>query len=581
MSGEEELSEDCVPITCDQCEDDPPFPNMKLLMVHIRRTESHTPYCKICDIRFKEYKNLQEHKRLYHVQKEQAGEFPCETCGKFYSTSVSLNHHWKSVHKVQDNLNCNLCGMKCQNMIKLKRHTLMCLIKSPQFPAFQKAQSAQILSETIESNLNDEDESTGEPIVKRTSSTISKKVKRKKFAKKMLPFGVAHLVEPQLKSVENDDENDTKDEKKEALDEFDKTEVGEDWIKLETEPDQEEGEVCPYCGSEVKHLQLHIKAEHSEHVALEENHTCKECSKVFTSHKKLQYHIKSQHSENHSLPSNYPCKDCPKVFATQKKLYIHCYSAHRDLPSTCDICNKVFKNPSMLKSHKRQVHEKYRSPVKNEGLNHGGEVKDASISNNESEPKVEEDASKVKDEPELKADLSLQDDAGPNFGKMKLKHKKPPSTKMCPACGANVKNLAQHMKNQHSELPPEIHACAECPKIFDSSRKLYSHKYAAHTVDPSLCDICSQVFKNPSILRSHRRQVHEKDHNAVKVKKVRPPRDPKVCPICARVVRRLDSHIKDIHTETPPEHHPCGECGKVYESKRKLYHHNRVAHRML
>eukprot|EP00092_Neocalanus_flemingeri_P005910 GFUD01006363.1.p1 GENE.GFUD01006363.1~~GFUD01006363.1.p1 ORF type:complete len:211 (+),score=36.09 GFUD01006363.1:1-633(+) len=157
--------------------------------------------------------------------------------------------------------------------------------------------------------------------------------------------------------------------------------------------------------------------------------------------------------------------------------------------------------------------------------------------------------------------------------------RKPPGINICPVCAAKVKNLAQHMKTQHSDLPPESLACTQCPKVFDSSRKLYSHNYAAHIVDPSLCDICSQVFKNPSMLRSHRRQVHEKDPNAVK--KVRPPPDPKVCPICAKVVRKLGSHIKDVHTETPPGHHPCGECGKVYETKRKLYFHDRRVHQMM
>ena len=92
-------------------------------------------------------------------------------------------------------------------------------------------------------------------------------------------FGVGHLVEPQLKSVNKDEKN--------GIDGFNAIQNDDDWIKLESESDQEEDsdyenstqavgitkkgtksnksktslptKVCPICAAEVKYLQLHIK----------------------------------------------------------------------------------------------------------------------------------------------------------------------------------------------------------------------------------------------------------------------------------------------------------------------------------
>jgi hypothetical protein len=131
-----------IALSCDQCSAHPPFPSLLRLMRHIRKTEGHTCCCKLCNITFKNWTYLRQHKRLYHVQREDAGDFPCETCGKPFKTTALLNHHWKNVHKVEKNLNCNLCGMACQNMSKLRNHTFKCLTKNPRFQEVQHAHLA-------------------------------------------------------------------------------------------------------------------------------------------------------------------------------------------------------------------------------------------------------------------------------------------------------------------------------------------------------------------------------------------------------------------------------------------------------
>eukprot|EP00092_Neocalanus_flemingeri_P020408 GFUD01022108.1.p1 GENE.GFUD01022108.1~~GFUD01022108.1.p1 ORF type:complete len:405 (+),score=105.01 GFUD01022108.1:60-1274(+) len=52
----------------------------------------------------------------------------------------------------------------------------------------------------------------------------------------------------------------------------------------------------------------------------------------------------------------------------------------------------------------------------------------------------------------------------------------------------------------------------------------------------------------------------------------------KVCPICAKEVKDLSNHIKDMHTETPG-YHICNQCGKVFNKIKRLKGHIDTAHK--
>ena len=109
-------------VACDQCAQ--VFPNLPKLMAHIRKADEHKPICKQCDIPFKNFHNLRHHKRVYHIQK--MTEHACEDCGKSFPNALAAKSHWNFVHKIEDDLLCNICGTGCQNMKKLKKHTQMC-----------------------------------------------------------------------------------------------------------------------------------------------------------------------------------------------------------------------------------------------------------------------------------------------------------------------------------------------------------------------------------------------------------------------------------------------------------------------
>ena len=109
-------------VACDQCAQ--VFPNLPKLMAHIRKADGHEPICKQCDIPFKNFHNLRHHKRVYHIQK--MTEHVCEDCGKSFPNALAARSHWNFVHKIEDDLLCNICGVSCQNM-KTKCY-LVCFI---------------------------------------------------------------------------------------------------------------------------------------------------------------------------------------------------------------------------------------------------------------------------------------------------------------------------------------------------------------------------------------------------------------------------------------------------------------------
>ena len=166
------------------------------------------------------------------------------------------------------------------------------------------------------------------------------------------------------------------------------------------------------------------------------------------------------------------------------------------------------------------------------------------------------------------------------------------TSQVCPFCFKKVKYLKGHIKEVHGETPPGNHVCNQCGKVFSKLRTLKGHMDTVHKV-PEVCPICAKEVK---YLNGHIKEVHTNTppgyHNCnqcgktfSKLKTLRGHIDsvhkiPEVCPICAKEVKYLNGHIKDVHTDTPPGNHSCNQCGKVFSKLKKLRGHVDAVHKV-
>merc|ERR1719430_3037616 len=80
------------------------------------------------------------------------------------------------VRKVETMLKCNLCGKRCQNMIKLRKHTQICLTKDPDTVAKERAEYEGSIdkeeTKSFTSSPEGENENTSEEISKHSEEPI-------------------------------------------------------------------------------------------------------------------------------------------------------------------------------------------------------------------------------------------------------------------------------------------------------------------------------------------------------------------------------------------------------------------------
>ena len=133
--------------TCGQC--DFQFETIKELMFHVKNSPGHVPTCVHCDSKFSNFNNYRHHVRKFHIRES---EIVCQECGKTSKTQEQQLLHWNFVHKVEEDLYCNLCGRECQNMFKLRKHTKLCLTKDPDIAAQERIQ-AESVNERVRDQL--------------------------------------------------------------------------------------------------------------------------------------------------------------------------------------------------------------------------------------------------------------------------------------------------------------------------------------------------------------------------------------------------------------------------------------------
>lgn len=101
----------------------------------------------------------------------------------------------------------------------------------------------------------------------------------------------------------------------------------------------------------VRSLKIHYNRFHKEKNAFKDKKSplCKICNKVFAN----IYILKSHQEEVHTKQNQFKCDDCGKVFNRASNMEWHRLIHKNLLPCPCKICGKAFRTVSGLNLHKR------------------------------------------------------------------------------------------------------------------------------------------------------------------------------------------------------------------------------------
>ncbi|XP_055676824.1 zinc finger protein 225-like [Lutzomyia longipalpis] len=248
---------------------------------------------------------------------------------------------------------------------------------------------------------------------------------------------------------------------------------------------------CSYCGqnfNEKQELLCHIKhhirrtrtiTDLTNHDKLSDGEKgtfqCIHCEKQFTSFKLICKHYKTKHSNLTGPTKTFACELCGLSLADSKKLKNHISLHFDDKPYKCNVCNKRFRLPRLLKLHCRiHIPKSQRTDLyhcdKCDKRNFSSAVtlwKHKRIHNG----KITEKFCKVCNKRFINSNL---------LEKHMLKHKnEAPRPYKCDLCGKSFKILKEfnrHKKRQHGILTEEMLKLIEIKKKQDLLKKKFQIK---------------------------------------------------------------------------------------------------------
>ncbi|XP_073835667.1 uncharacterized protein [Musca autumnalis] len=183
---------------------------------------------------------------------------------------------------------------------------------------------------------------------------------------------------------------------------------------------------------------------------------CKICFKQLSNSSSFKYHM-----QLHSDETPYECEICGERFKTR-----NAHDGHRathDPKNTCELCGKVYRQPSSLRLHM---------------LSHTGEKP-------------------------FKCDICgkcLTQKSG--YKKHMLTHtgEKPYP---CDVCGKRFRISSNMLVHRRGHFGEKTFGCSECDRTFGTSDQLKRHMLTHTDETPFSCDICDKRFKRQSTLKAH------------------------------------------------------------------------------
>ncbi|OAD54534.1 hypothetical protein WN48_06643 [Eufriesea mexicana] len=304
---------------CDICGDD--FKKRNELSVHLDdhvAKEEGDFQCEICNRIFSNLRLFRIHKRIHYPQVK---SWPCETCGKRYSSRNLLEEHINTHTGVRPYV-CENCGKDFASKYTYKAHVKTHEVRPRPYECSQCNKT--FLSQQ---NLNQHE---------RTHNGVKEYVCHQCGK----AFGSPHNLE-----VHNIVHTGYKPyicrvcgkafARKAEIRDHERTHTGE-------KPYQ-----CEFCGatfSQRSNLQSHKRATHYN----DKRYKCDDCGKGFKRRRLLDYHIKAAHTGERP----YKCDICTATFVYPEHFKKHMRIHTGEKPYLCEVCGKAFNSRDNRNAHR-------------------------------------------------------------------------------------------------------------------------------------------------------------------------------------------------------------------------------------
>ena len=159
----------------------------------------------------------------------------------------------------------------------------------------------------------------------------------------------------------------------------------------------------------------------------------------------------------------------------------------------------------------------------------------------------------------------------------------------CELCGKQmyIGNLKRHVETMHHKRYIDCEKCKESYPYY--SKHLHKcYKKEESPKEKEICTLCGKMVVN---LNGHIRQVHNAEEKMIQCpicgKSIRESNhkshmisheEKKACPICGINVRKIEEHIKHVHTPDEEKKYHCQDCGKGFMRDSCLQKHRINVH---
>nr|XP_012601312.1 PR domain zinc finger protein 5 isoform X4 [Microcebus murinus] len=313
--------------------------------------------CPHCESSFTSEDILAEHLQTLHQKPTEEKEFKCKNCGKKFPVKQALQRHVlqctakSSLKNSSRGFQCSVCNSSFSSALSFEQHQETC--RGDSRFVCKAGSCGKRLKSKDALKRHQENVHTGDPKKKLICSVCNKKCSSasslQEHRKIHEIFDCQECMKKFISANQLKRHMITHSEKRpyhceicnksfKRLDQVGAHKV----IHSEDKPYK-----CKLCGKGFAHRNVYKnhKKTHSEDRPFQ----CEECKALFRTPFSLQRHLLIHNSER-----TFKCHHCDATFKRKDTLNVHVQVVHeRHKKYRCELCNKAFVTPSVLRSHKK------------------------------------------------------------------------------------------------------------------------------------------------------------------------------------------------------------------------------------